>query len=184
MLSAAASAITYSVQKSVGALTAGAYIPFALRGMNALDAVRIYLAQTVWPSGLAVSYAHPLGSLGLPRVAAAAGLLALLTALALAGLRRRPYLFVGWLWFLGMLVPVIGLVQVGIQPHADRYLYLPLIGLSLALVFCLGPGARRPWLRAPVAGAADWRSPRSRSPRSVRWGLFETRSRCRPTPWP
>jgi len=154
-LSAAASTVAYSVQKSVGAIAAGAQIPFALRCLNALDALRIYLAQSVWPCGLAVSYPHPLGGLGLPRLAAAAGLLTLLTALALAGLRRRPYLCVGWLWFLGMLVPVIGLVQVGIQPHADRYLYLPLIGLSLAPVFLAAEQVRRrPWLRAPVAGAA------------------------------
>jgi tetratricopeptide (TPR) repeat protein len=154
-LSAAASAVAYGVQKSVGAIAAGAQIPFALRCQNALDAVRIYLAQSVWPSGLAVSYPHPLGSLGLPRLAAAAGLLALLTAFALAGLRRRPYLCVGWLWFLGMLVPVIGLVQVGIQPHADRYLYLPLIGLSLAPVFLAADEVRRrAWLRAPLAAAA------------------------------
>jgi hypothetical protein len=70
-----------------------------MRWTNALDALRIYLAQSVWPSGLAVSYPHPLGSLGWPRLAAAAALLALLTALALAGWRRRPYLLVGWLWF-------------------------------------------------------------------------------------
>ena len=154
-LSAAASWVAYRVQESAGAVGAGAQIPFAWRWTNALDAVRIYLAQSVWPSGLAVSYPHPLGSLGLPRLAAAASLLALLTALALAGLRRRPYLFVGWLWFLGMLVPVIGLVQVGIQPHADRYLYLPLIGLSLALVFLLGEQVRgHPRLRRPLAAAA------------------------------
>jgi protein O-mannosyl-transferase len=154
-LSAAASWVAYRVQESAGALGAGAQIPFAWRWTNALDALRIYLAQSVWPSGLAVSYPHPLGSLGMPRLAAAAGLLALLTALALAGLRRRPYLFVGWLWFLGMLVPVIGLVQVGIQPHADRYLYLPQIGLSLALVFWVADLVRgRPGLRAPVAFAS------------------------------
>ncbi len=154
-LSATASWVAYRVQESAGAVGAGAQIPFALRWMNALDAVRIYLAQSVWPSGLAVSYPHPLGSLGLPRLVAAASLLALLTALALAGLRRRPYLSVGWLWFLGMLVPVIGLVQVGIQPHADRYLYLPQIGLSLALAFFVGGAVRgRPWLRTPVAAAA------------------------------
>lgn len=154
-LSAAASWVAYRVQESAGALGAGAQIPFAWRWTNALDALRIYLAQSVWPSGLAVSYPHPLGSLGMPRLAAAAGLLALLTALALAGLRRRPYLFVGWLWFLGMLVPVIGLVQVGIQPHADRYLYLPQIGLSLALVFWVADlVGGRPGLRAPVAVAS------------------------------
>jgi tetratricopeptide (TPR) repeat protein len=154
-LSAAASAIAYTVQERVGAVGAGAQIPFALRGLNALDALRIYLAQSVWPSGLAVFYPHPLGSLGLPRVAAAAGLLALLTALALAGLRRHPCLCVGWLWFLGMLVPVIGLVPVGIQAHADRYMYLPLIGLSLAPTFWAADQLRRrPRLRAPVAAAA------------------------------
>jgi tetratricopeptide (TPR) repeat protein len=154
-LAAAASAVTYLVQKSAGAVGAGAQIPFPLRGANALDALRIYLAQSVWPSGLAVYYPHPLGSLGLPRVAAAAGLLALLSALALIGLRRRPYLCVGWLWFLGMLVPVIGLVPVGIQAHADRYMYLPLIGLSLALAFGAADLVRsRPRLRAPVVGAA------------------------------
>lgn len=154
-LSAAASWVAYRVQESAGALGAGAQIPFAWRCANALDALRIYLAQSVWPSGLAVSYPHPLGGLGLPRLAAAACLLALLTAFALSGLRRRPYLLVGWLWFLGMLVPVIGLVQVGIQPHADRYLYLPQIGLSLALVFWVADLVRgRPGLRAPVAVAS------------------------------
>jgi protein O-mannosyl-transferase len=151
-LSAAASFVTYRVQESVGAVGAGAQIPFSMRWTNALDALRIYLAQSVWPSGLAVSYPHPLGSLGLTRLAAAAALLALLTALALAGWRRRPYLLVGWLWFLGMLVPMLGFVQVGIQPHADRYLYLPQIGLSIALVFfASGELLARPGLRAPVA---------------------------------
>jgi tetratricopeptide (TPR) repeat protein len=151
-LSAAASVVTWRVQESAGALGAGAQIPFWMRGTNALDALRIYLAQSVWPSGLAVSYPHPLGSLGLPRLAAAAALLALLSALALAGWRRRPYLLVGWLWFLGMLVPMLGLVQVGIQPHADRYLYLPQIGLAIALVFFASNELRaRPGLRAPVA---------------------------------
>jgi hypothetical protein len=154
-LSAAASAITYTVQKNVGAIAVGAQFSFSLRWLNALDSVRIYLAQSVWPSGLAVHYPHPLGSLGLPRLAAAASLLALLTALALASLRRRPYLCVSWLWFLGMLVPVVGLVQVGIQAHADRYMYLPLVGLSLAPVFFAAELVRRrPRLRAPVAAAA------------------------------
>jgi tetratricopeptide (TPR) repeat protein len=154
-LSAAASVVAYRVQESAGALGAGAQIPFAMRWTNSLDAIRIYLAQSVWPSGLAVSYPHPFGSLGGLRLAAAAGLIALLTALALAGLRRRPYLMVGWLWFLGMLVPVLGLVQVGIQPHADRYLYLPQIGLCIALVFLVAEELRgRPGLRPWIAAAA------------------------------
>jgi tetratricopeptide (TPR) repeat protein len=154
-LSAAASAITYAVQESVGAIGIGAQIPLAMRWTNALDSLRIYLAQSVWPSGLAVYYPHPLGGLGLPRLAAGAALLALLTALALASARRRPYLCVGWLWFLGMLVPVIGLVQVGVQAHADRYMYLPLIGLALAPAFLAAELVReRPRLRAPATAAA------------------------------
>jgi tetratricopeptide (TPR) repeat protein len=154
-LSAATSAVAYAVQSGVGATKPGARLPLALRLMNALDACRIYLAQSVWPSGLAVFYPHPLGGLGFARVAAAALLLALLTTLALVCVRKRPYLLVGWLWFLGMLVPVSGLVQVGGQAHADRYMYLPLIGLSLAVAFLLGDAARaRPALRMPIAVAA------------------------------
>ena len=118
-------------------------------------------------------------------MAAAAGLLALLTALALAGLRRRPYLLVGWLWFLGMLVPVIGLVQVGIQPHADRYMYLPLIGLSLALVFWVADLVRaRPSLRTPVAIAGGLALAALALAAMRQAGTFRDRSHCRPMPWP
>jgi len=154
-LAAATSAVAYAVQSNVGATAQGERLPIALRTMNAIDACRIYLAQSVWPSGLAIFYPHPLDSLGLPRVAAGALLLALLSALALAGVRKRPYLLVGWLWFLGMLVPVSGLVQVGMQAHADRYMYLPLIGLTLALAFLVADVVReRPALRASLAVAA------------------------------
>jgi len=154
-LSALASAVAWTVQSGVGATKPGARLPFAMRLENALDAYRIYLAQSVWPSDLAVFYPHPLGSLAGARVAAAALLLAALTGAALVTARRRPYLLVGWLWFLGMLVPVIGLVQVGMQAHADRYMYLPLIGLSLAVAFLASDAVRaRPALRLPFAVAA------------------------------
>ena len=154
-LAAATSAIAYAVQSSVGATAQGERLPVALRTLNAIDACRIYLAQSAWPSGLAVFYPHPLDSLGLPRVAAGALLLALLSALALAAVRKRPYVLVGWLWFLGMLVPVSGLVQVGMQAHADRYMYLPLIGLTLALAFLVADVVReRPALRVVLAVAA------------------------------
>lgn len=155
-LAAAASAIAYAVQSGVGATAQGARIPVALRIMNALDAYRIYLAQSLWPSGLAVFYPHPLVGLGSSRVIAASLLLAALSAVALAGVRKRPYLLVGWLWFFGMLVPVSGLVQVGMQAHADRYMYLPLIGLALAAAFLAGDALRaRPALRVPIAAAAS-----------------------------
>jgi tetratricopeptide (TPR) repeat protein len=102
---------------------------------NALVAYAKYLALTFWPSGLAPFY--PLNPAGLTwgQAAGAGLLLAAVTALALTAAPRCPYLAVGWLWFVGMLVPVIGLVQVGSQALADRYTYLPHIGLFLLLVW-------------------------------------------------
>jgi Flp pilus assembly protein TadD len=94
-----------------------------------------YLGQSVWPSGLAIFYPHPADGLPAWQVAGSAMLLALLSALALRWARTRPYLTVGWLWYLGTLVPVIGLVQVGLHAHADRYMYLPLVGLAIAVAW-------------------------------------------------
>jgi protein O-mannosyl-transferase len=108
---------------------------------NAITAVASYLRSTVWPADLAVIYhleAHPPPGL---RVALASALVAGATLGAFLGVRRRPYLLVGWLWFLGTLVPVSGLVQVGFQARADRYTYLPSIGLVVAAV----------WLAAELA---------------------------------
>jgi tetratricopeptide (TPR) repeat protein len=155
LLCAATGAIAYAVQSRVGTTRAGEQLGLALRAMNALDAYRIYLAQSVWPSGLCPFYPHPLDRLTPARTAAAAALLGVVSLLAAAQLRRRPCLGVGWLWFLGMLVPTIGLVQVGGQAHADRYMYLPIIGLALALACLVAETvATRPALRAPVAIAA------------------------------
>ena len=139
-----------------------AALPLAQRAANALLAYAAYLGDTFWPRGLAVFYPLPPAQPAW-RVALAAALLAALTALALARLRRSPWLAVGWLWFAGMLVPVIGLLQVGSQARADRYTYLPSIGLFVALVWevCAlvqGPSqrpARRPGAtRAALAAAA------------------------------
>jgi tetratricopeptide (TPR) repeat protein len=132
---AAASAVTFAVQRSMGAMSHDGMIPFPYRLLNALDSYALYLAKSFRPSGLAVFYPHPLRTLSALDVAAPALLLAVVTLAALRLAASRPYLVVGWLWFLGTLVPVIGLVQVGMQARADRYMYLPLIGLSIAVTW-------------------------------------------------
>jgi len=126
---------TYYVQGAYGAFDYGARLPLTLRVANAIDATSMYLWQTVWPTSLSVFYPHSLGTHGVRRLLFEAAVLALLTLAALAVRRRQPWWLVGWLWYLGTLVPVIGLVQVGMQGRADRYTYLPMVGLALAVGF-------------------------------------------------
>lgn len=104
-------------------------LPLALRVGNAVVAYVVYLRQTVWPSGLAILYLHP-GALPPSVVGASAALLAAISWLAVRWRDARPWLFTGWLWYLGTLLPMIGLVQVGVQAHADRYTYFPSLGLA------------------------------------------------------
>jgi Flp pilus assembly protein TadD len=117
-------------------------VPFALRLSNALISYAKYLLLTFWPHDLAVYY--PFTPAGVPawQVIGAAFLLIGITAVCLSQRRSRPYLIVGWLWFLGTLVPVVGLVQVGGQTMADRYFYIPSIGLFIALVYGLADVAK------------------------------------------
>jgi tetratricopeptide (TPR) repeat protein len=105
--------------------------PFRVRLANALVSYVRYLAMMAWPSGLALQYPHPGDSLPAAAVAGASLLLAAITAAVLAARRRQPYLAVGWFWYLGTLVPVIGLVQVATQALADRYTYIPSIGVLI-----------------------------------------------------
>ena len=146
-LAAAASAVTLAVQGE--AIATGETFPLAVRLGNAVLSYARYLGLFFWPAKLAVF--HPLDPAAVTpaAVAAAAGLLLAVSAAALALARARPYLVTGWLWYLGTLVPVIGLVQVGAQAMADRYAYVPFAGLALALVF----GARDA-LAAAVSPAA------------------------------
>ena len=116
--------------------------PLVARITNAAISCVAYLGQMFWPARLAVLYPHPVvtGALAADRFwiwrsIGAATLLAAVTAVAVLTRRRFPWLLVGWLWYLGMLVPVIGLAQAGWQSMADRYTYLPHIGISLALVW-------------------------------------------------
>lgn len=132
-LSASSCVVTFIVQKrSAGAI---APLPFAWRAENAFTSYVTYLWETFWPVRLAVFYPHPNNSLATWEVSLEIGILFAITAVAIALRKKRPYIFTGWLWYVGMLVPVIGLVQVGEQGHADRYTYLPQIGLFLLVVW-------------------------------------------------
>ncbi len=135
-LSLACAVAAYFAQSSAGSLRGGESFDLLTRAANAVRSCGVYLLQTVWPADLAVFYPYP------PRIpmleVAAAGLaLVALSAACIARFRRAPYLLVGWLWFLVTLAPVLGLIQVGDQAHADRYTYLPHIGLFVAITWGL-----------------------------------------------
>jgi Flp pilus assembly protein TadD len=151
LLSAASSVVTYLVQQGGGAVRPGSYYPLPLRAQNAVVSLAAYLRKMVWPSDLAVFYPHPRHSLAAAAVAGAALLLAGVTLLAIIRRRRAPHLAAGWFWYLGTMVPVAGLVQVGAQAMADRYTYLPLTGVFLALVWSAGRMLPRGW-REVLAG--------------------------------
>lgn len=135
LLAVVSSIATFVVQRRGGAVGALDLLPLGTRLANAAVAYGEYVRLFVWPSGLAVLYPYPeTGSQGL-RVAGLFLALLALTVAAAVQRRRRPWLGIGWFWFLGTLVPMIGLVQVGRQSWADRYTYLPHVGLILALVW-------------------------------------------------
>jgi len=117
------------------ALGSTEFLPLRWRISNAVFSYFEYVRQMFWPSDLIPFYVHPEGRLETWRLLLAAIIVTGVTTVALIRRRQNPYLFVGWFWYLIMLVPVIGIVQVGLQGHADRYTYLPQIGLDLALVW-------------------------------------------------
>jgi Flp pilus assembly protein TadD len=155
-LVAASAVVTSIAQSHAGAVRTLTEFPFTLRLSNALVSYAKYLLLTFWPSDLAVLYPFPAAGIPPWQIIGAALLLIGITAFCLFQWKIRPYLIVGWLWFLGTLVPVIGLVQVGRQAMADRYFYIPSIGLFVALVFGLAEIAKRrrvaPWFSAAIAG--------------------------------
>jgi tetratricopeptide (TPR) repeat protein len=134
-LSAVSSIITFLVQK--GAVGRTEELPILERMNNAVVSYVLYLRQMLWPVDLAVFYPHPENRLPLSEIAFCLLLLVCITCVAIALRKKRPYLITGWLWYLGMLVPVIGLVQVGWQGRADRYTYLPQIGLYIATTWAV-----------------------------------------------
>jgi protein O-mannosyl-transferase len=159
LLAVASSAITLGAHGAGGAVSALAVVPFGMRLGNAAVAVWRYLAKLVWPVGLTPLY--PLVAWPPWIVAAAAAGLVCVTAAVFLMRRSRPYLAVGWLWWCGMLVPVVGIVQVGRQAIADRFTYLPAVGILIAVVWGLGDlmqrwsaPARRGWSLVLGGGAA------------------------------
>lgn len=153
-IAAISSVITLIVQRSAGAMQYGEGVGFAERAGNAVVSCVRYLGGTFWPDRLTAFYPHP-GSWPFAVVLGGSGLLAVISGLALWQANRRPWLIFGWLWFLITLVPVLGFVQVGFQAMADRYTYVPLIGIFVSLAWILAAVVERwKWTRPLVAGIA------------------------------
>jgi tetratricopeptide (TPR) repeat protein len=133
-LAAVASLVTYAVQQQEGAVVTVENLPPGARAGNVLVSCCRYLGKLFWPTDLAVYYPYP-GYWPLAEVLLAGGFLGGFSALVSRQRRRQPFLLVGWLWFIGTLVPVIGLVQVGSQAMADRYTYLPSVGMLILTIW-------------------------------------------------
>jgi tetratricopeptide (TPR) repeat protein len=146
ILSATSSVITFVVQQ--GPRSQMQTLPLASRIGNAAISYIVYLQQMFYPVGLAVIYPHPGTNLPVGEIITAAVIFAGISSAFFALRQQRPYLLVGWMWYVGMLVPMVGLVQVGFQARADRYTYLPQIGLYLLIT----------WAATDVT--ASWRNQR------------------------
>jgi tetratricopeptide (TPR) repeat protein len=152
-LAAASSVVTLYVQKTSGAIVGAGDLPVFWRVEHAVQSYVAYLEKAFWPANLAVFYPLDANRHVLPFVIASLCLLAI-SLTALATMKRLPSLLMGWLWFLGTLVPVIGLVQVGAQAMADRYSYVPLIGIFIAVVWAAHKLLQRSKTRLAVGGLA------------------------------
>ena len=150
-LAGAAAIATVLMQRHTGSLVLD--LPLGARAGNAVVSVARYLGKFLWPFDLIVCYPHP-GYWPAPAVLAAAALVLGLSWLAWRERRRRPWIAAGWLWFLVVLLPVIGLVQVGFQAMADRYTYLPLLGIEVTALWSLRPAFRTAAARSCAAVAA------------------------------
>ena len=149
----AAAIVTFLAQRSSGAVATLAALPLGFRLQNAIVTYAGYLWSLLWPTQLAVFY--PYRTLPVAEVSAALALLVALSVLAWRTRRTRPYLLVGWLWYLGTLVPVIGIVKAGDQAMADRFTYLPAIGIFLAATWAIADAASRdPRTRRALVPAA------------------------------
>ena len=154
LLTVVFSVVTFLTQKGAGAMGSLEKLPISARLANAMVSYARYLGKTVWPDSLAGLYPMPEGWAAW-KIAGAVALFVTLSLFAIFNVRRKPYLFMGWFWFVGMLVPVIGLVQVGTQAMADRFTYLPSIGLFMAVVWGLSDifAAWNKRVLIPVTGA-------------------------------
>jgi tetratricopeptide (TPR) repeat protein len=154
VLATAIGFLTFQGRVQAGSVTPLQVLPLSARLANAATAYGWYVAHTFFPGGLAVLYPHPHGNWAILPVVAGVGLLLGVTLLACWQARRRRWLIVGWLWFVGSLVPVIGLAQGGEQAWADRFSYWPHIGLFVAIVWGLAEGVERFRIPVAVSGAA------------------------------
>ncbi len=155
LLALAVASCVVTVVAQRGALASAAELPLTLRIGNATVSFVAYLRQFVWPAGLACFYPHPGDSLPAWKVAGALAVLLAITSAVILRWEKRRYLMVGWFWYTGMLVPVIGVAQVGGQSMADRYTYLPEIGLCAAIVWAAASVAdARPSMRPMFSIAA------------------------------
>jgi len=152
-LSAASAIVTMAAQRSGGAVRSAIEYPFGIRIENAIGAYFDYIGRMLWPMQLAPMYPHPGDSLRPWQIGLSAVFVVAVTALVLR-FRKKRYLAVGWFWYLGALVPMIGLVQVGLQATADRYMYLPMIGLLLMLCWAIADWAGNRYNRAVLVGTA------------------------------
>jgi tetratricopeptide (TPR) repeat protein len=149
LLAAVAGYLTFLAQRAGESVVAFEPLSVSQRIENAVVSYARYVGKTVWPSNLTAFYPHPV-EWPTPQVILSLFLLALFSGLAIRLVRRHPFVFTGWFWFVGTLIPVIGLVQVGGQSLADRYTYVPSIGLFIAGVWLLRTTATR----VPVAAVA------------------------------
>ncbi len=141
LLTVLLSVLTLAAQRSAEAVPPARVLGFSARIYNAIVSYAAYMGNTLWPSGLIPFYPHPGAGIPLWHVLLSLFFLTAVSALCFRLRHTRPYLVVGWLWFLGTLVPVIGLVQVGGQSMADRYTYIPLIGLFIMAAWALRDSA-------------------------------------------
>lgn len=155
-LAGAASVVTYRIQKITGAVNLEESRYVTDRVFNALVSYVRYLSKTVWPGGLSVFYPYSLSPPDLWKVSAALALLLAVSLLAAVWMRRYGFVAVGWFWYLGTLVPVIGLVKVGAHSMSDRYTYIPLIGIFIALSWGLALLAgKSPHLKRAAVAASS-----------------------------
>lgn len=146
--------LTLRAQAAAGAVTSSARFPISVRLANALVSYAKYLGKALWPANLCVMYPYQPSSLTKGQISSSFFLLLLITAAAIVS--RKRYLMVGWFWFLGTMIPMIGIVQVGVQAMADRYAYLPFIGLFFAVCWGVADAAEnhvvsRQWIAAASA---------------------------------
>ena len=138
ILTAVVSAITYIAQQRGGVVVGLETIPLSYRAANAVISYVVYIEKMIWPSGLAAFYPYSRSYFSMGWIVASVVLLVAISVCCVYFFHSRKYLITGWLWYLGVFVPVIGLVQAGAQARADRYMYVPMVGLLIIVAWGAG----------------------------------------------